>query len=446
VITEPFQSYPQIKALAAGYFETLRGAVEEGRPIVSGPATIPYELFRAMDLDYLLGEPYGAICAAGGFAEELLPVTEEYGFTTGFCAYSRNFIGSYLKGRGPLGPFRAPDVMLGVRAGCNDHVAWFETLSKMADRPYFAVDLPQCGEGVSERHIAYVERQLEQLIGFVERATNRQMVEQRLVETVNNAHQLRVLWNQVLACCKNVPAPLNFKSQMSFMTAAVWLKGTKEALDVYAGLLDEIKDRMQRGVASAQEEKARLFWDNVPMWYHPQVFNYLERQGLVPIVSPYIVGWGDNPLTHAQVPQETKDLLAWQAPRNRQEALRETAKEFLRPHAGVSNLESKLTYYEGVARDYQVDGAVFHSNRGCKNLSLNRFEVARHLEEALQIPVFIFESSMADPRGFDEEELRSRLDAFSSTFLQCFVLPGFSPCPHTLYGKSAGPSLTLHFY
>ena len=50
MITEPFKVYPKIKELAAGYFDTLGRATSEGRTIVWGPALIPYELFRAMDM------------------------------------------------------------------------------------------------------------------------------------------------------------------------------------------------------------------------------------------------------------------------------------------------------------------------------------------------------------------------------------------------------------
>jgi benzoyl-CoA reductase/2-hydroxyglutaryl-CoA dehydratase subunit BcrC/BadD/HgdB len=89
--------------------------------------------------------------------------------------------------------------------------------------------------------------------------------------------------------------------------------------------------------------------------------------------------------------------------------LRETAKEFLRGHVSLNNLESKLNYYRGVAMDYRVNGAVFHSNWGCKNLTLNRLEVGAYLEKELHIPVLTFEASMADPRGFDEGALRARL-------------------------------------
>ena len=417
MITEPFKIYPKIKELTAGYFSTLAHAAKEGRTIVWGPASIPYELFRAMDMVYVLGEPYGALCAASGLSEELLPVTEEYGFTTKFCAYSRNFIGSCLTGKSPLGELPPANFMVGLRVNCNDHVAWFEVLGKLMNRPYFSVDLPQCYGELAERNITYVSSQLERLVQFMEQMTKQKMEEQRLVETVTNAHQLRALWNEILECCKNIPAPLNFRSQTSFMTAAVWLKGTSEAVETYTALLDEVKDRTGRGVASVPEEKARLLWDNVPMWFYPKVFNYLEDRGLVPIVCPYMVGWGDNPLIYSQYSDETKELLAWQEPTTGKEALRETAKEFLRGHISQNNcLPSKLSFYGGVARDYKIDGAIFHSNWGCKALSLGRLEVAKYLEKEFRIPVLVFESSMSDPRGFKEEEFLSKLDNFTSSF------------------------------
>ncbi|MEE9611053.1 MAG: 2-hydroxyacyl-CoA dehydratase family protein [Desulfatiglandales bacterium] len=412
---EPFKTFPKIKELASGYFDTLRSAAEKGKTIAWGPALSPYELFRAMDIEYVLGEPYGALCAATGLGGEFLPATEEYGFTTRFCAYSRNFIGSYLKGRGPLGELPKADFMVGVRVGCNDHVAWFEAISKMADRPYFAVDLPQCYEQPEERHIAYVQSQLEHFVDFVKHVTKQKLEEQRLVEAVINAHQLRVLWREILECCKNVPAPLNFKSQTSFMIAAVWLKGTKEAVDTYAALLDEVKDRVQRGVASVSEEKARLLWDNVPMWFYPRALKFLEERGLIPVVSPYTLLWGDNPLAYSQYSQSSKDLLSWRVPKTGREALREIAKEFIRGHVIMNSLPSKLSFYRGLARDYKLDGAIFHSNWGCKNLSLGRFDIARYLGEEFHLPIHVFESSMADPRGFKEKEFLTGLDSFASS-------------------------------
>jgi benzoyl-CoA reductase/2-hydroxyglutaryl-CoA dehydratase subunit BcrC/BadD/HgdB len=322
MFTEPFETYPKIKELAAGYFTRLRDAAGEGRKIAWGPALIPYELFRAMDIEYVLGEPYGAICAASGIAPELLPATEEYGFATRFCAYSRNFIGSYLKGKSPLGELPMADFMTGVRAGCNDHIAWFEAVGKMVDRPYFAIDLPQCYDQPAERHVAFVQSQFERLVEFIEHVTKQKLEEQRLVEAVINAHQLRVLWRQIIECCKKVPAPLNLKNQTSFMVAAVWLKGSKEAVDTYAALLDEVRDRLQRGVASVSVEKVRLLWDNIPLWFYPRVFNYLEEKGLIPVVSPYTQLWGDNPLNYSQYPPCSKEILSWQTPTTGKEALK----------------------------------------------------------------------------------------------------------------------------
>ena len=417
MITEPFKTYPEIKKLAGGYFDDLRNAASEGKSIVWGPASVPSELFRAMDMEYVLGEPYGALCAAGGFAPELLPVTDEYGFTTRFCAYARNFIGSYLSGKGPWEELPQADLMVGTRAGCNDHVAWFETLSKMAGKPYFVVDLPQIYGQPTLRHITYVQSQLTHLVEFMEQVTKKKMKEDRLVEAVRNALELKSLWTRILESCRSVPAPLNFRSQSSFMVAAVWLKGSREAVEVYTALLDEVRDRVARGMGSAPEERARLLWDNVPMWFYPKVFNRLEEKGLIPIACPYMLGFGDMPITDSPSTEGYKELLDWGVPSTGEEALRETAKTFIREHVNVNNgLGSKLRYYDGVTRDFQLDGAIFHSNWGCKHLSKGTMEVARYLEKQFQIPVLVFESSMADPRGFDERAFLAKIDAFADSF------------------------------
>jgi benzoyl-CoA reductase/2-hydroxyglutaryl-CoA dehydratase subunit BcrC/BadD/HgdB len=417
MVKRPFQTYRMIKDLTDSYFKALQAASEAKKPIAWGPADMPYEILRAMDIYYVLGEPYGAICSAQGMSSELLPVTENYGFRTRFCAYSRNFIGSYLTGKGPFGKLQRPSFMIGTRVGCNDHIAWFEALSKILERPFFSIDIPFCYENPEERHILYVQRQLENLVDFLEGITKSRMDEERLISAVINAYKLRETWRRIIEKMKIRPAPLNFRSQSSFMVTAVWLKGSKEAVEVYCSLLEEIDDRIKGGIPSIEDEKARLLWDNVPMWFYLKAFNYLEEKGLIPVISPYMLGWGDNPLTYSPYRVEVIDLLKWKSPQTAQDALREMAKQFLRIQITTNSLDSKIRLYEGLARDYCIDGAIFHSNWGCKHLSLNRTEVAKYLEETLHIPILIFESSMADPSGFDENVFLSRIDKFALEIL-----------------------------
>ncbi|MEM2983546.1 MAG: 2-hydroxyacyl-CoA dehydratase family protein [Candidatus Bathyarchaeia archaeon] len=416
MVAEPFRTYSKIKEIADNYFKTLVEVSKKGNPVIWGPADIPYEILRAMDIYYVLGEPYGSMWAARGMAGELLPATENFGFKTCFCAYSRNFIGSYLTGKSPLEKLPRASFMVAVKAGCNDHIAWFEALSRIEKTPFFALDLPFSYSDPSERHIQYVQRQLENLVDFLERMTGRKMVEERLVKAVINAHKLRELWSNILEKLKNSPVPLNFRNQSSFMVAAVWLKGSDEAIEAYSSLLDELEDRIEKGIPAVTDEKVRLLWDNVPVWFYLKLFSYLESKGLILVVSPYMLGWGDINFIYSQYPQHVKDLFCWKTPETASDALRETAKQLLRIQLTTNSLDSKIHIYEAIARDYHVNGAIFHSNSGCKPLSLNRIEVARHLEKTLQIPVLVFESSMADPSGFNEVGILSQINKFATFF------------------------------
>jgi benzoyl-CoA reductase/2-hydroxyglutaryl-CoA dehydratase subunit BcrC/BadD/HgdB len=411
VLTEPLKSWKVCKELANNFYEKQRGAKQEGKTIVWGGASIPCDIIRAMDIVPILGEPYGALCAAHQLSEELMEATEEYGFGRSFCAYARNFVGSALKNKGPLGEMPEPDFIMGTKAGCNDHITWFEVLARIKNKPYTAIDVPMLYEEPGPHHLKYLERQLNDFLRFLEETTGRKADEERFVEFMKLAHQARGLWTKVLEFCRNIPAPLNFKSQLSLMMPAVSLKGTKEAVDFYGMLLDELEDRVKKGIVAVPQEKARLLWDNIPMWYYMQIFNYVEQKGAVVVVSPYVQGFGADPLAYADISDQGKALLAWQEPSTLEEALREVAKEYLRS-ALRHNLPAKVIQFSQIVKDYSVDGCLIHSNAGCKNLSCARPDLVRKVEEDTGVPTLMFQASNADPQDFNEEETLAKVDRF----------------------------------
>ena len=192
---------------------------------------------------------------------------------------------------------------------------------------------------------------------------------------------------------------------------AVSLKGTKEAVDFYMMLLDELEDRVKRGIVAVPEEKARLLWDNIPMWYYMQIFNHVELKGAVVVVSPYVQGFGSDPLEHAEISDEAKAMLAWKEPATLEEAISEVAKENLRSSLR-HNLPAKITQFSQIVKDYSVDGCLIHSNSGCKNLSCARPDLIRSVEEETGVPCLTFQASNADPRDFNEEETLAKVDGF----------------------------------
>jgi hypothetical protein len=87
-------------AREAGYFQKMAiknalSALEEGRPIGWSMVTWYHgELIcKAMGMELLFPENYGAFCAATGKAKHYLNVAEAEGFPASTCGYARNCIG-----------------------------------------------------------------------------------------------------------------------------------------------------------------------------------------------------------------------------------------------------------------------------------------------------------------------------------------------------------------
>ena len=64
-----------------------------------------------------------------------------------------------------------------------------------------------------------------------------------------------------------------------------------------------------------------------------------------------------------------------------------------------------------IVKQWGVDGAMLHLNRGCEGLSLGIMENKADLAKA-GVPVMTYEGNMGDEREFDEVRTQARVDAF----------------------------------
>lgn len=411
MLVEPLKIWKECKALAGEYYAVMSTAKKEGRTLAWSGVGAPGEILRTMEIVPIYGEPYGAICGASKQNHELLEATEQHGYGRNFCSYARSFIGSALINKGPLGGMPEPDLIISSKEACNTHISWWEVLSRHFNKPFYVIDQPLIQRGVRQQHIDYMKAQLEGLIDFLERVTGRKLNEEPFVEAVTLSHEARSLWDQVLSYCKRKPSLLNMKSQLTLMVPAVDLKGTQRAVDFYKRLVEELEERANRGVAAVANEEARILWDNVPLWYNLDLLNYLEGQGVVLVVSPYTAMWGLETKHQCGYDAESYRLLEWKEPTNLDEAITEVAKQYCFNPLGA-DIPSQVTYYCNMVKAYGADGIICHSNRGCKNLSLNRIDVMKLVQEELDIPVVVFEANMTDPREYSDGQIKTRLDAF----------------------------------
>ena len=226
------------------------------------------------------------------------------------------------------------------------------------------------------------------------------------------------LWAEI--CCLNQtkPAPLDEKTMYSLYVLAVLHKSSQWCADFYEELLDEVKDRVARGVAAVANERCRIMSDTQPPWAFLKIFRYLEEYGAVSIGSLYTFGlegtWETKP--DGTWGQRTTPMQQGIDITTRDQALRLYAdwnlskplwQQFFDPSVKTDMMKT-------IVKQWDVDGVMIHLNRGCEGLSMGVMENRLGLAQA-GIPVMTYEGNMGDDREFDHGRVQNRVDSFMET-------------------------------
>jgi benzoyl-CoA reductase/2-hydroxyglutaryl-CoA dehydratase subunit BcrC/BadD/HgdB len=61
---------------------------------------------------------------------------------------------------------------------------------------------------------------------------------------------------------------------------------------------------------------------------------------------------------------------------------------------------------------FDADGFVMHSNRSCKPYSVGQYDIRRIVAEQTGKPGLVIEADHSDPRSYDDETMRARIQTF----------------------------------
>ncbi|MEW6252194.1 MAG: benzoyl-CoA reductase, bzd-type, subunit O [Planctomycetota bacterium] len=421
--TAPLKCWPKAKELRQKYYADYARAHERGGLRWAGGAwsfsAIPSGLGR--DVYSLTSEPYGASIAFNkSFSLRCMEATEKAGFARDLCAYMRNYWGSVLLNEYAFGgPFPKPDFLWQDHICCS-HAKWYQVVSDLeGGLPHFCIDVAVGPyQEVAPHKIDYLVNQMHDGIHWLEKTTGRTYNDDLLIEAVQNELRSTSTWAEICSLNKQVPAPLDEKSMYSLYVLGTLNKHERSVADFYAELRDEVRERVQQGIAAIANERCRLMSDTQPPWGFLNIFRYMEEYGALSIGSLYTFGligiWEDKP--DGSWGPRTTPMDQGVVIKDRDQALRLYVdwtlskpewQHFYSPHL-------KTAMMARIAREWQVHGILLHYNRGCEGLSVGIAENRLGLIEA-GFPVMAFEGNMGDEREFDEARVKARFDAFMET-------------------------------
>lgn len=390
----PLKSAERLREIITRHYFLSRYA-EGAKPVAWVTSGAPVEILRPFDFYTIYPENHGALCGAQRLGPELCAIAEEHGYSRDLCSYARIDLGVSLSMKTPVGRLPKPDLLFASNNICQTVVYWYKALSHYWKIPLVLFDTPYNFDEIQEMDIHYMVRQFEEMIPVLEEVSGRPFDHNRFQEGIRIARDASLTWGEILATMKARPSPMTIFDAFVHLAPIVSLRGLPVALDYYRTLLSELKERVVRGIGAVQNERKRLMWDNIAIWYKVRDFsNLFAERGMNFVTATYTNAWAETtPHMDEKNPLES----------------------MARAYSLVilnNNLNHRLTLMERLIKAFQVDGLVIHSARSCKPYSVGQYDLKRLLLERLGIPSVIIEADITDSRAYSEEQTRTRLEAF----------------------------------
>lgn len=367
-------------------------------------------ILKAMDIEIVYPENYGAVCAAFGAAPAYLDRSDSDGFPTHMCGYARNCIGyaARMKDLGeippeaPMGGMAKPILLLASGSLCDARYKWFQALGRYLDAPVWTVEIPHPGveesfrEGAYESAINFMVRELGEFVTFLERLLAKKMDWDKLAEITDDIIKINRLWYEINELRKARPCPMHSRDFWSCMNASLYPAGDpKESLKLYQDMYQEVKDRVENKIGAVAEEKYRLAFAELPPWHDLKIFDELAERGWNFVIE----SWAYHPPKPIDTSQVSNPL---------ERIAKETYQWFTGSFKGALKAKEYMGYfaypYLEYARDYQCDGALLHPLLTCRTATNHLMLVQDRLLNKLKIPSLVAEGDIVDLKLFDHAD------------------------------------------
>jgi len=385
----------KMKEIMTTYYIEAKTADQSGKKIAWITSGGPVEPLIAMDVIPVYPENHGAMIGAAKMGVDLCEKAEAMGYASDLCSYARADIACAPINGGPIGGLPKPDMLVCCNNICGTVVKWYEVQARHFNVPLFILDTPISHTQFSEAARRYVRRQLDEYIAFLETHCGKKMDQDRLAEVGRLSLAGQCLWQSILDTTAHKPAPMSAFDAFFHLALIVTLRGTQTVVDYYEALLKEMKERIAAGISAVPEEKIRLLWDNLPVWFRTRwLSDKFAAHGACLVADTYTSAWCSS----------MKYL-------NEDDFLGSMAEGYSRIYLNIG-VDAMAEEVVRMIDRYDVDGVVMHSNRSCKPYSLGQYDIQRIVQEKRGIPSLLIEADMTDARSFSESQIETRIDAF----------------------------------
>lgn len=400
------------------YYEQVRERAAQGEPVIWTNVGIPYEIMYAMDLPVIFNLHWSALLSAKQLAPYYLDVMNQHGYFRDLCRYCALPLGYFLDkdtSKAPWGGVPKPSAVV-IEAADDPIIRIYELIAKELNIPIYVFDrtspyeIPTnvfCESLESIEAESYREgprldfqmRETESLISFLENLCGRSLSEVKLREIMERSNEQFDYIGKLLDLLSVKPCPITIADHMPNVINTQFFRGHEFGLEHAKMLYEEVKERVDKGLAACPNEKIRLMHMVVPTWFTPGFFNsFEEKYGAVFV---WMVYWA---IVQQLRRYDLKDPLRALAGRY----VQYTEMGLLPPY-----WSQWVVHW---AKQCKIDAAVYQVADSCRMLSGPMRLAVKALQD-IGVPTLEMRSDYVDARDWDDTRMKSQLSAFIETLL-----------------------------
>jgi len=398
------------KEMMAAHYDRLSNANENGQKVASTfvPGNLN-ELIMCFDLVNNLPEvnaiQSGLRRQSGAYVME----AERNGHSEDVCTYVKSDLGMMAKGNiGPNGKrLPDPDVLLLSYTGCFTFMKWFELLREQYKCETIMMQTPYMADGkITKNMIEYMVKQLkEDVIPKLEKVSGVKFDIDRLREYLRNSAKAEDDLVYVLQAAKNKPSPIDAYFGGIYYIGPIFgaFRGTKDAVDYYRFLRQEVEARVAAGLGPVTpegemgEEKYRLVVEGPPNYTNfRQFWKMFYDEGAVVVASSYTKVGGTYDFGFRHDPDRPLETLA----------------EYCLGVYTNRSLPMRVDMLAKYVEEYQADGLLINSIKSCNSFSAGQLLIMREVEKRTGKPAAFVETDLVDPRYFSAANVKNRLESY----------------------------------
>jgi len=302
-------SVADFNAYQREWFASVRQDVADGSPFAVVNANAPQEILRALDIPFVVNQWWASIVAAKQQTRRYLGLLREHDYPADVEAYSAQGLAAAFdhdSENAPWGGLPKPDFLHAVasseatlklfehwaRETGADCYVYERTYDPRPDlfQDWWARVPEHWDEALESERIDLMVAELRDVIGRLETKTGRTFSAERFAEVMDLVNEQEDYFRKTRdLIARTVPAPIGIVDSMPATMVPQWHRGTVWARDAAKAFYEEVKSRVDAGLAAVPNERVRLMFVGRGLWSEMGFYQrWEESHGAVFVWSMYL--------------------------------------------------------------------------------------------------------------------------------------------------------------